>query len=168
MMKTRDWKDTAELIGIAAIVASLIFVGLQMRQAEKIAGAERYESAIGNRVEIRNAINEHADIWVRGNAGEDLDAIEAIIYANLLENLATLSHLSSRSSMLLGNERGADANRRDFAVYLHKNPGARHLWETLQRELEETRNLLQPGQYSEPVWNDSIRSNLVKLDQAKR
>ena len=31
-MKNSTWKDTAELIGIVAIVASLIFVGLQVRQ----------------------------------------------------------------------------------------------------------------------------------------
>ena len=31
-MKKTDWKGTAELIGIAAIVASLVFVGLELRQ----------------------------------------------------------------------------------------------------------------------------------------
>jgi hypothetical protein len=31
-MKTTDWRTTAELIGIAAIVASLVFVGLQVQQ----------------------------------------------------------------------------------------------------------------------------------------
>ena len=33
-MKSGDWKSIAEFIGIAAIVASLVFVGLQMRQLE--------------------------------------------------------------------------------------------------------------------------------------
>ena len=41
-MKNTDWKDIAELVGIAAIVASLVFVGLQMRQAQKIAVAAQY------------------------------------------------------------------------------------------------------------------------------
>ena len=36
-MKKTDWKDTAELIGIAAIVASLVFVGMQMKQSQDIA-----------------------------------------------------------------------------------------------------------------------------------
>jgi hypothetical protein len=39
-MTPRSFKDTAELIGIAAIVASLVFVGLQMRQDQAIARAE--------------------------------------------------------------------------------------------------------------------------------
>ena len=41
-MKKTDWKSIAELIGIAAIVASLIFVGLQMRQSHEIAIAIQY------------------------------------------------------------------------------------------------------------------------------
>lgn len=42
-MKNTDWKGIAEIIGIAAIVASLIFVGLQMRQAQEIAVADQYQ-----------------------------------------------------------------------------------------------------------------------------
>ena len=43
-MKSNSWKDIAELIGIAAIVASLIFVGLQMKQSQDIALAAQYEA----------------------------------------------------------------------------------------------------------------------------
>ena len=43
-MKNIAWKDAAELVGIAAIVASLIFVGLQMRQSQEIAIADQYQA----------------------------------------------------------------------------------------------------------------------------
>jgi hypothetical protein len=43
-MKNSDWKDTAELIGIVAIVASLGFVGLQLRQSHEIALATQYQA----------------------------------------------------------------------------------------------------------------------------
>jgi len=43
-MRSADWKDIAELVGIAAIVASLIFVGLQMKQSQDIAIADQYQS----------------------------------------------------------------------------------------------------------------------------
>ncbi len=39
-MKEANWKDLAELVGIAAIVASLIFVGFQLKQERAIARAE--------------------------------------------------------------------------------------------------------------------------------
>jgi hypothetical protein len=38
-----NWKDIAELIGITAIVASLLFVGLQMKQSQDIAVADQYQ-----------------------------------------------------------------------------------------------------------------------------
>lgn len=43
VMKDTNWKDIAELVGIAAIVASLIFVGLQMQQTREIAVSEAYQ-----------------------------------------------------------------------------------------------------------------------------
>ena len=43
-MKSTNWKDVAELIGIAAIVASLIFVGLQMKQSQDIAIAASFQA----------------------------------------------------------------------------------------------------------------------------
>jgi len=39
-----NWKDTAELLGIAAIVASLVFVGLQMKQTHEIAISASFQS----------------------------------------------------------------------------------------------------------------------------
>ena len=55
-MKLREWNEVAELIGIAAIVASLVFVGLQMRQEQVIArselGAGSFESLASLRQEM--------------------------------------------------------------------------------------------------------------------
>lgn len=39
-----NWKGIVELIGIAAIVASLIFVGLQLKQGHEIALADQYQA----------------------------------------------------------------------------------------------------------------------------
>ena len=52
-MKKTDWKDVAELVGIAAIVASLVFVGLQLRQEQVIARTELASVS----AEIKNQIN---------------------------------------------------------------------------------------------------------------
>ena len=47
-MKFAQWNEIAELVGIVAIVASLVFVGLQMRQDHVFArsdlGAGSFES----------------------------------------------------------------------------------------------------------------------------
>lgn len=46
-MKNGDWKSIAELIGIFAIVASLVFVGLQMRQSQEIALSQTHSVRSG-------------------------------------------------------------------------------------------------------------------------
>jgi len=43
-MQNPKWKDVIELVGIAAIVASLLFVGLEMRQSQQIALASQYQA----------------------------------------------------------------------------------------------------------------------------
>ena len=60
-MKKSDWKDTAELIGIAAIVASLIFVGMQMKQSQDIALSQASQSrtAMSLSTLISTAENPH-------------------------------------------------------------------------------------------------------------
>jgi len=43
-MAESNWKYVTEMVGIAAIVASLVFVGLQLKQSHEIALAEQYQS----------------------------------------------------------------------------------------------------------------------------
>ena len=43
-MKFSEWKDIAELVGLAALVASLVFVGLQLKQSQDIAAATQFQA----------------------------------------------------------------------------------------------------------------------------
>jgi len=43
-MAQKSWRDIGELIGIAAIVASLVFVGLQLKQSQEIALATSFQA----------------------------------------------------------------------------------------------------------------------------
>ena len=52
-MKPANWKDITELVGIAAIIGSLVFVGLQMRQAQQLAQAQLAVSLSGPTQEMR-------------------------------------------------------------------------------------------------------------------
>ena len=57
-MKSTTWKDITELAGITALVASLIFVGLQMKQAHQIAQAATYQARTDSEMSIFNLIFE--------------------------------------------------------------------------------------------------------------
>ncbi len=133
-MKSINWRGVAELVGMAAIVASLIFVGLELRQSHVIATNEiRLATALAN-FEARNAVNEHAEIWDRGVAGESLEKPDQWIFNNLVDNY----YRTAFWSWYTRKEIGVPANRnvRSFALFLHRNPGARSAWKA---ELEERR-----------------------------
>ena len=79
-MKPIDWKDIAELVGITAIVASLIFVGLQMKQSHEIALADIYQARTTMVVEWGNdlASNRLAlSAFIKQDAGR-IDEIEPL------------------------------------------------------------------------------------------
>ena len=58
-MKKSDWKDTAELIGIAAIVASLVFVGMQMKQSQDIALSQASQARTAMAIETLISTTEN-------------------------------------------------------------------------------------------------------------
>ena len=51
-MNRANWKDVAELIGIGAIVLSLIFVGFQIKQSHEIAMAAQYQARLDTWVSV--------------------------------------------------------------------------------------------------------------------
>ena len=75
-MKKTDWKSTAELIGIAAIVASLIFVGYQLRQELAIARSDVWSERNLIRAELASLVTEDSEVWVKGLQGADLTDAE--------------------------------------------------------------------------------------------
>ena len=57
-----NWKEIAELTGIAAIVASLIFVGMQMKQSHEIALAAQYHERTVLAVEWLHTQHDTSDL----------------------------------------------------------------------------------------------------------
>lgn len=127
-MKNFDWKRSAELVGITAIVVSLIFLGLQLKQTQDIAVSEINASHHASLVEINNGIADHADVWFRGNLGLDLDQAEMVVYQSLLDNLGEQHRIQWRHDRLFGTGSGGNTEEQEFAIFLHRNPGAREVW----------------------------------------
>jgi hypothetical protein len=50
-MKQIDWKVISELLGMAAIISSLVFVGMELRQSQQIAIAGQYQQRAESFVE---------------------------------------------------------------------------------------------------------------------
>lgn len=82
-MKALDWKNIAELIGIAVLVASLLFVGLQLQQDREIATAQLFADYDNTLLEWGGLISDNRDVWVRGLKGKELDEAERAAFFTL-------------------------------------------------------------------------------------
>ena len=172
-MQTTDWKGTVELIGIVAIVASLIFVGLQLQQEQEIARAQALGDFTATSVESRIAMTEYANVLVKGNSGAQLDAVESKILRNLVaieEDRVFLQHLR-------GQTLGASLNTAEliFASFLYRNPAARATWLQVADDMEKfvdplrtPESLARTRKNGSSAFRERVKANLAKLDQLYR
>ncbi len=165
-MNKTNWKDIAELIGITAIVASLVFVGIQMKQSQDIAIADGFISVMFASIEINNQLNEHADIWIKGSAGEELTENESFIFNNLVFNLHEKAFFTNAQANTVGR---SDPNMPTyvFASLLHRNPAAREAWNAWSNSSRPYFPF--PNEPNEPLeseyFDDQVREILDKYDE---
>lgn len=149
-----SWKDAAELLGIVAIVASLIFVGFQLRQDQQIALAGYGQTTSAIRAELDIALAEHAAVLVRSNSGIELSDAEHAVLASVISALwrATQIDYLERSRLGAGDPQFMTDI---FAVFLFRNPGARKVW------MEESEAQVRYLEQLEDLFPGEIRSLVV-------
>ncbi len=165
MPRSANWKETAELVGIFAILVSLIFVALQLRQEKELLLLELRNNMIMSTSEINAAIIENADIWRRGNLDEKLDDTELEIYKRLLINYNDW-HFNTAlvfEETLPGAQEHVLAM---FAGFLSRNPGAYRIWIDRERELNADRTALNPTETITTDWIDAIDSRIAIIQSS--
>jgi hypothetical protein len=163
-MKSFSWKDVAELIAISAILVSLVFVGMQLNQAAVIANNELHSSMLNNRIEANNAISAHPDIWLRGNAGKELEPTEAVIFSGLVINENNLAYANVEISRKFAWDY-LNLELTDFASYLYENPGAKRVWRDREERFKKYRAIGDPEHQFASDWIDAIESKLELFDR---
>jgi len=165
-MNFKTINEVAELVGMVAIVASLIFVGLEMRQSHKIALAEVEAAFVSTSVEIESLISDNSEVWARGIADEELDGSDAAIFESILEVLSNRNWSMQEQMRLLDRNEAADLNVHRFAAYLHRRPGLRRAWAEREANMKADRDLLDPWAVSlTSTYIEMIVTDLSVLDQ---
>ena len=161
-MSKTGWKDIAELIGIAAIVASLVFVGLELRQTQQVTRLDSSATRAVWNMQSREAINEYPEVWIKGNAGGELSRAAPDIYTNLIRNFHTNNGFTWRRDQELGIQ-GANFAAEELAWFLYEHPPARREWESFVQELDERREAF--GREENPNgFSRTVRDLLEILD----
>ena len=132
-MKSISGKDIAEFIGIAAIVASLVFVGLQLKQSQEIAIASQYQAWAEASLNLF-ATHLEADYATPGNRGEISDTLTAgdIAQANWIWTAADNNYYQFQRGF---TEDEAWLGQMDVAKSIYEVCRIRFVWERRKRSM---------------------------------
>ena len=162
-MKSANWKGTAELVGIGAIVASLVFVGLQMRQEQEIAIVDTYGAVAEVEINLSILAGQYMEVWQRGLEGEELSIDDQGIFIGLLA--AVESH---HQRMYIRWDRLGPGNPDDiasaFAYAIYILPGMRISYDAAQ-EFDSRKDDARGFAVSINPWEEAIDRYLARFDE---
>ena len=159
-----EYRWAIECIGIASIVASLIFVGLELQQARDISLNERTYSRVDADIGLTSAINEHPEIWAKGNRGDNLSESERVVYENLIRLMWNHTNALARTGERSGSPPERNPSVINFSWFLFENPGARQTWTAFGRDEDLYSTILSGIPSSQRSISELINENLRKLD----
>ena len=82
-MSREQLKDVLEAVGFLVLIASLIFVGLQIRQDHTIARAQNAAEFDDTMIEYARVINANRDVWIRGLEGAELSTQDQVTFESV-------------------------------------------------------------------------------------
>jgi hypothetical protein len=129
-MKETSWTEIAQLFGIVAIVASLVFVGLQLKQSEQLGYSEIVANMNDRRAALNELITDHAEVWHQACLGDELDPGSRIIAHRIMGAIMS-DAVSEYIARNVGIARSDSARQRIIervAAQLWKNPGMKEMF----------------------------------------
>ena len=157
--KVHDW---LQLLGMAAVVASLVFVGLQIRQSDEIAMVELLDNAADRNLELGALRASHADVWQRACSGDELSPSEKIVASSIYFSFVSNNWNAWARTRATGYGLAEPKYFTDrVAANIYRYPGLREIarsyrdWRTGTSELD--------AEYM-PIFQEAIQDRLAELD----
>jgi hypothetical protein len=160
------WKQLAEIVGVVAIVASLVFVGLQLRQTQEIARSQVLSANVGNRIEANIAIADHATLWDKASSGAELSTAEEVVIDRLIDNVSVERVALWLHFLELGLDDDAELILADFAGFLYRYPGIYHRYMDRERGFVADRTAVMDAEHSLQYWVEAMRARVEKIERA--
>ena len=154
-MKSLHWRDVAELVGVAAIVASLIFVGLQLKQERKLGMADITSARTESAVALTQLVTENREVWIKGLDGEQLSIVEEMTFFAIAETIETYLFEEWSNLRQVGDDEFADTVPRDYAYQIYTYPGLRRIWDEDGERLR-TQESMNLGNAFRTAVNDEL------------
>ena len=134
------WRDIAEAIGVTAIVASLVFVGMQLRQDVRNATSDAVGDALEAQIEVAQLISSHSALIEKANLGEPISYAEELVLREIARVLFAQVLFQIWQFAEIGDNYSSSPEQY-LAAYLFQNPGMRVAFTKLS---ESTTHLVDP------------------------
>lgn len=154
MMSWEAWAAIGQLVGAAGVIASLVFVGIQVRQSVRAAKATAFQGLASTIISVNLAHVENPkilDVIDRAGKGEPLTAEEHRLYVPLILSAVRLAQ-SAHYQVQLGL---LDRSKLESVVYNL----VRHLMTDAGRTI-----WIELGSRSDPQFRQYIDSLLDRSD----
>ena len=89
-LKLPELASFAEIVASIAVILSLIFVGLELSEGNRVTRATTSQMAVQSEIDMATAFLEHADTWDKVIVGAPLDGGEETRVAIILFNILML------------------------------------------------------------------------------
>lgn len=124
--RLREW---LEIVGIVAVVASLVFVGMEIRQSARAASEEGIAGDLANMIAVESLVTANPDIWHRGCMGEDLSPPDQMVYTHIYHAYEFLHFMRWLRGNIGVHDAGEGLAIDNFAMNLYRSPGIQKEWQ---------------------------------------
>jgi hypothetical protein len=163
-------KESAEIVGILAIVGSLLFVGYQLRQERQIAVGEALTSFAESYSNILLQSSEYAEVLAKTQREEKLTDAELIVLRHLVEVQEMNAYLQS-AAIRSFSDRSIHTTELLFVSFLFRHPAARAEWDRHADDIQKYVDPLRTTESLESAYETGsgafrlrIKDNLERLD----
>lgn len=157
-------REILEAIGVLSIVASLIFVGVQIQQSQRLGQGAEAVGYIEQMLTLRELQLEHAGTWRKACVGDELTPEEASVAAILYKTYAEITFttaIAAEIGITQGDVRFL-VNR--FAANIHRYPGFRRLSQQ-QNEWAMDGEELREDNPQVAAFAEAIQRRLAELQE---
>jgi hypothetical protein len=137
-VKFQSFKDIAELVGIVAIIASLIFVGVQLKQDEQVANSDYVSNYSGRAGLLSELIAENSVVWTKACVGDSLTTHERELASQIYVRYYMHSYLTWLLYRVGLNQVDDDTPAEWFAESVWRYPGFRNMHQEHMAKLADS------------------------------
>ena len=162
-MKSEKINDWLQIVGMIGIMASLIFVGVQVRQTQRVGQGQEYYSFIELSQGLRSLQLQHIDVWQKVCAGDELKGDERQTGALLFRSYIEFVYVAGASNQINLTQAEHDLFAYRLAANLHRYPGFARMMEVnsaWSRQGEASLNDKRTLKFA-----NAVRARLVELQK---